>query len=177
VHRLSLAVVSLVLGCATRAAAQVATVPQQEAGIVRTATISGGVGNAHGWYGAEGEWHLGRNRSAVFVGAGYTPRSEPDYPAGATAAVGVRVFTDGARHRLYGELSLSQIGLERAGLVYTHGRRVYGPGAQLGYEYLTSHQWTLSASAGAGYGLGVSRYANPWQPMVGLAIGYTWLTP
>jgi hypothetical protein len=152
----------------------VAPVPQP--GIVRAATISGGVGNAHGWYGAEGEWLVARNRSAVFVGAGYTPRSEPRYPAGVTAAVGVRVFTDGARHRLYGELSWSQIGLERPGPVSMHGRRVYGPGAQLGYEYLTSRRWTLSASAGAGYGLGVSRHANPWQPMVGLAIGYTWLS-
>lgn len=140
----------------------------------RLATLSGGVGNALGWYGLEGEWFLAGGSAAVFVGAGYTPRSRRDDPSGLTGSAGVRVFTPGVTHRGFGEVSFSQIGLERASVLRPGGRQIYGPGAQIGYEYLARSGLTLALSGGLGYGLGIGYPANKWQPMLGLACGYTW---
>lgn len=137
------------------------------------ATVSVGLGNAHGWNGLQAEWHGWAGRGAVFVGGGFSPRTSYDKRR-FTAAAGVRVFSRGRRHRLFGEASVSQIGREVASYLRPQGRQVYGPGLQLGYELRLHSGVTAMLSGGAGYGLGVSGYNNPWRPMAGVALGYTW---
>jgi hypothetical protein len=75
---------------------------------------------------------------------------------------------------LFGEVSMSQIGLERAGLQHPAGRQIYGPGVQFGYEYVARGGLTMALSGGLGYGIDVRDHANPWKPMLGLSCGYTW---
>ena len=139
----------------------------------RVATVSVGVGNAHGWNGLQAEWHGLASRAAVFVGGGFTPRTSYDHRR-LTAAAGARVFTRGPRHRMFAEVSISQIGREVASYLRPRGRQVFGPGAQLGYELRLQNGVTIVLSGGAGYGRGVGDYNNPWRPMAGAALGYTW---
>jgi len=169
------ATVCLISGAVPSVRAQAAgpsAVPDRE----RRITVTGGVGNAHGWFGGQLEGHFGSDRWGLFGGLGYTPSLEPHDASGVTVAAGIRVFTGGARHRGYLELSVSQIGIEEPGIVYPNGRRLYGPGIQGGYEYLTRRGVTFVASLGIGRAIGLGGHDSPWQPMVGLGIGYTWLT-
>jgi hypothetical protein len=69
-----------------------------------------------------------------------------------------------------------RIGIEKPGYVYPCGRRLYGPGVQVGYEYLTRRGLTFVGSLGIGCALGLGGYTSPLQPMVGLGLGYTWST-
>jgi len=149
--------------------------PPPPAAAQRFATLSVGFGNAHGWNGLQAEWHGWASRAAVFIGAGFTPRTSYDNRRFAAAA-GARVFTRGQLHRLFVEASVSQIGREVDSYLYPRGRQIYGPGAQLGYELRLRTGVTVMLSGGGGYGLGVSDYNNPWRPMMGAALGYTWST-
>lgn len=168
-----LATCGLIIGPVSNVRAQEVGSPA-EPGRERRMTVTGGVGNAHGWFGGQVQRHFGANRWGVFGGLGYTPDLEPHDPSGLTVAAGIRVFTGGPRHRGYLELSVSQIGIEAPGGVYPDGRRLYGPGFQGGYEYSTPQGVTFVASLGIGRAIGLGGHDSPWQPMVGLGIGYTW---
>jgi len=165
----------LILGCAASAGAQDAA-PALPLRGGRVMTVIGGVGNANGWYGVQVERHVAASRLALFGGLGYTPALELGDPSGLTVAGGVRGFTHGVTHRGYLELSVSQIGIEAPGNAYPHGRRLYGPGVQVGYEYLARRGLTLVGSLGIGCAIGLGGERNPLQPMVGFGLGYTWST-
>ena len=138
----------------------------------RLLSLTAGVGNAMGWFGAQGERYLLDERISVFVGLGYTPQLDPGDPTGPTFAVGLRSFTSGLRHRLFVETSASQVVVVTGG--GQDGSRHYGPGLQTGYQFVSRGGFTFMASVGAGYALGVPRGLDPWATQVGLGLGYTW---
>lgn len=163
--RIPAVVVLLLATCAAAASAQSAPAP-------RVVSVLGGVGNTMGWLGLQGERYLANERVSLVVGAGYTPAIDAGDASGLTFAAGVRGFTPGARHRGFVELAVSQIAVETG----PGGDRLYGPGAQLGYQYTAGDGFTLLVSAGLGYAAGLDE-ASPssrWQPLLGLGVGYTW---
>src|SRR5687768_11027440 len=135
------AVIGLLLGLARVAAAQE---PGRFAG-ERMVTVTAGVGNAMGWFGAQGERYLLDERISIFAGVGYTPRLDRG-PDGPTFAAGFRSFTSGARHRLFFEASASQLMTTVGGA--DAGGRFYGPGLQLGYQFVSRGGFTLMTSVG-----------------------------
>jgi hypothetical protein len=161
-------VIGLLLGLAGVAAAQE---PGGFAG-ERLVTVTAGVGNAMGWFGAQGERYFLDERISIFAGVGYTPRLDRGEPAGPTFAAGFRSFTSGAKHRLFVETSASQLLTTSEGAV--SGGRYYGPGFQFGYQFVSRGGFTLMTSLGLGYALGVPRTLDPWATQVGLGLGYTW---
>jgi len=128
-----------------------------------------GVGNSMGWFGGSAERYLG-DRFSLFAGIGYTPPID-GIPAGITPAGGARLFTPGVKHRGFLEFSVSQIAVE-SGI----DRRLYGPGLQAGWQFVSRGGFTLMASLGAGYIL-AENVSQPVQPLMGLGIGYTWRHP
>ena len=138
----------------------------------RSVTVTAGVGNAMGWFGAQGEHYLGDERVSLFVGLGYTPRLDQNDARGLTFAGGLRGFTRGDKHRAFLEGSVSQLFVESGPL--GSSRRLYGPGAQAGYQFVAGGGFTLMASLGLGYAPGVSRRGDGWAALLGLAAGYTW---
>ena len=82
------AVIGLVLGLAGVAAAQE---PGGFAG-ERMVTVTAGVGNAMGWFGAQGERYFLDERISIFAGVGYTPRLDRGEADGPTFAAGFRSF-------------------------------------------------------------------------------------
>jgi len=137
----------------------------------RVATLTAGTGNALGWFGVQGERYW-RDRYSGFIGLGYTPAIELDYPSGATFAAGVRAYAGGYRHRGFLELSLSQLVLERS--FGDDKRRLYGPGLQAGYQWAASRGFTLMVSLGVGYAPSVREGESQVGPLGGLSFGYTW---
>jgi hypothetical protein len=138
----------------------------------RTMTLTGGVGNAMGWFGAQGERYFAGDRLSAFAGVGYTPAIDPGDPAGLTLAGGVRGYTRGQRHRAFLELAVSQIAVTSG----PAGERHYGPGAQVGYQYAARHGFTVAASVGVGYAASLPEIvtSSHVQPLLGLGFGYTW---
>ena len=152
----------------------VATAQQGPAGFggERMVSLTAGVGNAMGWFGAQGERYFLDERLSIYAGLGYTPSLDPGDPHGPTFALGFRGYTTGAKHRLFFEGSASQVMVTSAGA--DGGERIYGPGLQVGYQFVSRGGFTLMTSVGQGYGLGVPRSVNPWAWQVGLGLGYTW---
>ena len=93
---------------------------------LRVVTVTAGVGNAMGWFGAQGERYFRPGRVSAFVGAGWTPSLDQYEPSGPTFAAGLRGYTAGFKHRGFLEASVSQIFTEVDAL--EPGRRLYGPG-------------------------------------------------
>ena len=135
-------------------------------------TVTAGVGNAMGWYGAQGERYFGPDRLSAFVGAGYTISLDQYEPSGPTFAAGLRGYTAGFNHRGFLEASVSQIFTEANAL--EEGRRLYGPGLSAGYQYATRGGFTLMTSLGLGYAPGVDDGYTKVSPLVNLGFGYTW---
>ncbi len=145
------------------------------------ATLLGGLGNALGWLGVQGEAYFATGRLSTFAGLGYTPDVEPGDPSGLTGATGLRGYTGGRRHRAFVELGISQVAVEvdrafqQNGTIREDGRRLYGPGLQLGYQYMAHRGFTAMVSTGVGYILAEPpQAASRWQPLLGLGFGYTW---
>jgi hypothetical protein len=142
---------------------------------VRTATFTVGAGNSTGWFGMRGEGYLLGDRVTVFGGMGVTPAIDGYRGAGLTMAVGGRGYTPGRHHRAFLEFSLSQVQIETrytpGGIPEWHGR--YGPGLQLGYQFVTGGGFTLDVSGGAGYSLGGRVSGGRMAPLLGLGLGYT----
>ena len=162
------AMIGLVLGLAGAATAQ------EPGGFPgeRMVTATAGVGNAMGWFGVQGERYFLDERISIFAGLGYTPRMDRGEPDGPTFAAGLRSFTSGLRHRLFLEASASQLATTSEGAF--SGGRYYGPGLQLGYQFVSRGGFTLMTSLGLGYALGVPRTLDPWAAQVGVGLGYTW---
>jgi hypothetical protein len=53
----------------------------------RVVSLTAGVGNAMGWFGAQGERYFADERLSVFVGLGYTPRWGVGYAVAAPRGV------------------------------------------------------------------------------------------
>jgi hypothetical protein len=138
----------------------------------RRYTATAGVGNSMGWFGVQGERYLLDERLSIFVGLGWTPSVDPGDPDGPTFAAGIRSFTSGLKHRLFVEASASQVVRTTGGAF--DGGPYYGPGLQAGYQFVSPSGFTLMASIGAGYALGVPRTGDPWARQAGLGLGYTW---
>lgn len=145
------------------------------------ATLLGGLGNSLGWFGIQGEAYFVTGRLSTFAGLGYTPDLEGNDPTGLTGAVGVRGYTGGVRHRAFAEFGVSQVAVEvdlapqQNGSIGETGRRLYGPGLQVGYQYMALRGFTAMVSTGVGYILAdPPMFTSRWQPLVGLGFGYTW---
>jgi len=135
------------------------------------ATVTGGVGNAMGWFGAQAERYFAHSRLSVFGGAGYTPALDDFDPSGLTVAAGLRGYTGGRKHRAFLEASACQVGIVSSSVA---PKRFYGPCGQLGYQFASRGVFTFMVSAGVGYALGAADYGGRTQGLVGLALGYTW---
>jgi hypothetical protein len=138
-------------------------------------SVTGGLGNAVGGLGVQGERYWRDGRLSVFVGVGYVPGSdeEPNLPTGLAAAAGCRTFFGGRKHRVFVEGSVSQVAGEwwvEANGSLEQARR-YGPGVQVGYQLITGRGLTLASSVGVGYAVG-AKYDKTYL-LAGLAIGYT----
>lgn len=137
----------------------------------RRVTALMGVGNDLGWLGGQVEAYFSGDRLSAFVGLGYTPEIDTGDPTGVTPAAGVRAYTAGSNHRVFGEASVSQISTTTPA-----GGRHYGPGVQVGYQYVADGWFTFFISGGAGVALGVPEHisGSQVQPLVNLGAGYTW---
>lgn len=129
-----------------------------------------------GWYGGQGERYFKGDRVSIFFGLGYTLPIEAGKPTGLTVAAGARVFTSGKTHRGFLEFSASQVLTETYTLDGENypGSRRYGPGVQVGYQYLSEGGITVLLSVGVGYAIGASPGVSATQGLVGLGLGYTW---
>jgi len=149
---------------------------QTEGDVDRAVTLTLGIGNAMGWFGGQAEWYVANGRASAFVGLGYTVTSDPGHPTGVTGAGGARIYTRGQHHRLFTELSVSQIRTEWVtvdGQTFPGARR-YGPGVQVGYQYISRNGLTGLASIGVGYAVGAIPRADSVGLLLGLGAGYTW---
>jgi len=138
----------------------------------RVATLTAGIGNVMGWFGAQAEGYFARERLSAFVGLGYTPSIDPGDPTGLTFAVGLRGFTTGIKHRGFLALSVSQLAVQ-SGFV-ENPRRFYGPGLEAGYQYASRGGFTFMASLGLGYAPGVPEGEKEVGEVLALGFGYTW---
>ena len=135
------------------------------------ATITGGIGNAMGWFGAQGEGYFAHGRLSVFGGVGYTPAVDDFDPSGLTVAAGLRGYTGGRKHRAFAEVSACQVATLSDPI---EPRRFYGPCGQLGYQFSSRGGFTFVLSTGVGYALDAAGYGNRAQALIGLGLGYTW---
>ena len=138
----------------------------------RFMSVTAGVGNSMGWFGAQGERYFADERVSVFLGLGYTPRFDRGDPSGPTFAAGLRSYTSGAKHRAFVEGAVSQVLVEND--PFNGSDRFYGPGLQGGYQYVSFGGFTFMASLGVGYALAVPHGVDPWGAQVGVGFGYTW---
>lgn len=153
----------------------------------RQVTAVAGVGNAMGWLGVGVESYFSEGRLSAFGGLGYMTELDQGYPTGLTFAAGVRAYTLGSKHRVFAELSLSQVTVQKSiralveepvgvfnFVVVRESKRHYGPGLQAGYQYVTGWGFTFMVSGGAGYQF---HGDNNVHPLVNLGLGYTWRRP
>ncbi len=139
----------------------------------RQVTAVGGLGNAMGWLGVAAELYFSGGRLSGVGGVGYTLD-----PTGLTFAAGVRAYTLGIKHRGFAELSLSQQVVTSPPAFLGEGGRYYGPGIQVGYQYVTAGGFTFVVSAGVGYALDVDEFVSSRVAGMGsLGFGYTWRRP
>lgn len=137
------------------------------------ATLLAGLGNDFGWVGTQASAYLGP-RLALFAGLGYTPAVDSGDPSGITWAAGLRGFSRGRRHTGLLEVGLTQLVVETSvtTLAGVRGRRLYGPSAQLGYQYASPSGLTALVTFGAGYTLSAPLTGSRFQPALGLGLGY-----
>ena len=128
-----------------------------------------GFGNAFGGIGAAGEAYVVGGRFSVFAGLGIWPGNSTFQTFRARAA-GVRFYVPLARwgHRLFGEASVSVLGIRQAAFVGAPTSHDYGPGLSVGYSYLARSGFTLTAGAGAG------RVYDTIVPLLHVGLGWTW---
>ena len=142
-------------------------------------SLTGGVGNALGWYGAQAERYVADGRASFFGGLGYaySPDKPPDVSGAIAGAGGCRAFFGGRKHRFYIEGSVSLLlrewTVDESGSM--RGGSRYGPGLQVGYQLVSRKGVTLSTSAGVGYAMGAVTEST--TTMFGFAVGYTWRRP
>jgi hypothetical protein len=145
----------------------------------RQVTAVAGSGNDMGWLGVGAEFYFSGGRLSGFGGVGYTPEIDQGDPTGLTVAAGVRAYTLGIKHRGFVELSLSQVAILSRPAFFGGGERYYGPGIQVGYQYVRAGGFTFVVSGGVGYALDVDEVvtASSVGPLLNLGLGYTWRRP
>lgn len=136
-------------------------------------TLLAGLGNDFGWLGTQVSAPV-RPRRALFAGVGYTPALDEGDPSGITFAAGLRGFSRGTRHRGLLEIGVTQIVVETSvtPLAGVRGRRLYGPSAQLGYQYISRGGLTALVTVGVGYTVSSPLNGSRFQPAIGLGLGY-----
>jgi hypothetical protein len=147
---------------------------QSNPGQVPSTTLTAGAGNVTGWLGIQAERYFARGRRSPFVGVGYTPSRNADDPTGLAFAAGVRGFTGGPNHRAFAELSFSQLRRVRLVPGISPGKRLYGPGLEGGYQFISSRGVTVMGSLGLGYAIAAPVDVSAFVPMAGVSFGYTW---
>ena len=140
----------------------------------RRATLLFGIGNAMGWLGAQGEKYVAGERWSVFAGLGYVPAFEDNDPSGVAFALGARAFTKGARHRGFAEASVSLVGFVEYADPAIAAKKRYGPGLQLGYQYVARGGFTAMVSTGLGFAIETEPGVSSASWLAGIGIGYTW---
>ena len=93
-------------------------------------TVTAGTGSAMGWAGMQAEAYLHSGRVSVFGGAGYASGADEGYVgySGPAYAGGVRLYTGGARQRVFAEFLESVIAVHAR--CTSDCRAFYGPGGQ-----------------------------------------------
>ncbi len=133
-----------------------------------------GFGGNYGWLGVGGEAYLQRGRLSVLAGLGIAP-----WGPTVAGAAGVRYYLvlGATPHRLFGDLSVSLMGLSQptlvpGALVTRPLGREYGPGVSIGYSYLARSGFTLTA----GGGVGTPDLGSDFDlvPVVHIGAGWTW---
>jgi hypothetical protein len=138
---------------------------------VPVVTLTGGVGNAMGWFGIQAERYFMQGRVSAFGGLGYTPSLQTYDPSGVTVAAGLRGYTAGRKHRGFAEASGCQVAILSDPI---EPSRFYGPCLQLGYQFASRGGFTAAISGGVGFGLGVPDGYRTAGGLLGLGFGYTW---
>src|SRR3954470_13096910 len=130
-------------------------------------SLTGGVGNTLGGFGAGLEYYFAKSRVSASLGAGYWPVETCSSTF--SGAVALRGFTGGRHHRgfLEGSYSLVQVACSVAG---DQSERHYGPGISAGYRYISEGGFTFSAGAGVADAGG----ENGREALILLSLGYTW---
>jgi hypothetical protein len=118
--------------------------------------------------------YVAKERWSVFAGLGYAAVDEAD-SSGVAFALGTRVFTLGTRHRWFAEASVSLVAIAgyRADPPIP-SEKLYGPGLQLGYQFVSRGGFTVLVSTGVGFALGAEPDVSKTAAMGGLGLGYTW---
>jgi hypothetical protein len=124
------------------------------------------------------EKYFANGRFSAFAGAGYIYDTYDGRGAtGAGLAGGLRAYSGGRKHRIFGELSFSPVAVEVAS--EGSGRQgesiSYGPGASVGYNLVTRGGFTLFISAGVGQGVTGSSVAQSTELLSSFTLGYTWV--
>ena len=138
----------------------------------RSVTVVAGIGNSMGWLGLQAEKYLAQSRVSVFAGLGYTPEVDEGDAHGVAVAGGVRAFTPGIKHRGFLELAVSQLAIQK--FCFDDCRRFYGPGLQVGYQFVSRGGFTLVGSVGVGFILDPPPGAHTAELTSGIGLGYTW---
>lgn len=135
------------------------------------AAVHVGAGNAYGGLGVIGEYLVLDGRLGGFVGVGILPPSGQSFPKNTAAAVGLRYYVGGAKHRAFAEVSTVVLALAQP--VSPPGQatefRDYGPGFSLGYSFVSPMGLTVTSGAGLG--------ASDFDGVVAIAhlgVGWTW---
>ena len=140
----------------------------------RRATLAGGVGSSFGGTGVFGEWYVAQTRASVGLGVGYWAESTEGAPDGIAAAVAARAFTGGPTHRGFLELGFAQLDTDVVQVEpSTRQARLWGPEAQIGYQYVARSGLTLLLSLGAGYAVNDGVVASRWKPLFAAGAGIT----
>ena len=147
------------------------SMPAQGDAPLRVVTVTAGVGNAMGWYGAQGERYFGPDRLSAFVGAGYTPSldhtSHPALPSPqASAATPRGSGTAGSWRPRSASFHREQCVRARSPTLRPRPRR--------GNQYAARGGFTLMTSLGLGYAPGVEDGYTKVGVLVNLGLGYTW---
>ena len=151
--------------------------PDPDAAVrLRATSVVFGIGNSMGSLGGQVECYLKGDRVSIFGGLGYTIPFEDGDPSGVTVAAGARLFTSGSTHRAFLEFSVSQVATVTVtidGETYPWSRE-YGPGIQVGYQYVSNGGITALVSGGIGYAVGAPSGLSRTVGLANLGLGYTW---
>ena len=132
------------------------------------ATVTGGLGNVLGGFGAAAEFYFAEGRLSAAAGLGYWPAETLCDKGTLSGAGALRGFIGGPRHRGFLELSYSLVQVSCPVFGGGELQRYYGPGLSLGYRYTASSGFTFSAGAGGGDG------SDGLEIIILLGLGYTW---
>ena len=144
----------------------------------RQASLAVGVGTNVPGAGLSAEKYLADGRFSIFAGVGYLFDTYDGRGAtGAGVAAGLRAYSGGLKHRVFGEVSFSPVAVEVApqgsGL---RGQAIsYGPGASVGYNLVTHGGFTLSLSAGTGRAVTGPSNVHGTEFLSSVALGHTWV--